>query len=326
MLFLAPVLAHAQQDCHIEGRTIRDKQSAMLWLNPSGECWGQVRSCENGVLSGIDRYRFSTCVRETAKPAPAPPVPPPQERRACHIENVAIPDGKSANFYASATVSYPESCGNTVARTCRDGFFDGPASHSHAWCNVLNRPTATPQPVQQPQVPLRIQKRTPIEPPLAAPAKPTPPPVIKEEPSWKGVFTDIKTLLTPTSMPEFSEELRMVGLVVLGAVLAIAGVIVFNRRSAPDPSTSPAPAQTFTQEERVQPPVPSRPPPRHAPRSPLPKTTSAKPYVKKSSGPARKTLHRLSNCRSRYYPRPCLGPHAALLSTPRPTSFDGSDS
>jgi len=111
----------AGASCLFNGQTIADGQSVTAYTNssvPFGDsCASEVRTCNNGVLSGSNQY--ASC--QVDQPA------------SCLFNGVTIPSGSSVPAYLTSSVSFGNSC-QLEYRTCDNGVLSG--SNQYASCNV----------------------------------------------------------------------------------------------------------------------------------------------------------------------------------------------
>ncbi len=90
---------------------------------PHGQsCQSQVRTCNNGNLSGSYVYQSCTVQGSTTNP--------------CTLDGVTVNHGESRNFYNSATVSCGQTCAAPQSRTCNNGVLSGNSSYNRAACTV----------------------------------------------------------------------------------------------------------------------------------------------------------------------------------------------
>lgn len=92
----------------MNGDSVQAYQSSTV---PIGQqCKGQVRTCQNGALTGT--YEYSFCL--------------PGAPAACLIDGRTIPSGGSIKTYSSATVGYGRNCEEiSQVRTCTNGVLTG---------------------------------------------------------------------------------------------------------------------------------------------------------------------------------------------------------
>ncbi len=111
----------APASCLFNGETISHGQSLTTYLNSNvvfgGSCQSEMRTCENGSLSGSSQY--ASC--EVAAPA------------SCLFNGQTIVHSQSAVAFATSTVGFGESC-LQESRTCTNGALSG--SNQYASCEV----------------------------------------------------------------------------------------------------------------------------------------------------------------------------------------------
>lgn len=132
----------ACNSCTLNGVTVAHGDSYTFYDNSNmgcGEgqnrsCSSQVRSCNNGQLSGDARFSGVKCM---ALSCPTPV-------SNCTLDGVTVPHGQSREFYSATSVGCGQSC-NSVVRSCANGQLSGDASYKFANCVK-----ATCQPCQAP--------------------------------------------------------------------------------------------------------------------------------------------------------------------------------
>lgn len=98
---------------------------------PFGQaCQSEVRTCNNGVLSGS--YQYSSCTVQGSTTNP------------CTLDGVTVNHGQSRVFYNSSSVACGQTC-QSQTRTCNNGVFSGDNSYNRANCSAAvcascNRP------------------------------------------------------------------------------------------------------------------------------------------------------------------------------------------
>ncbi len=107
--------------CLFNGETISHGQNLTTYLNSNvafgGSCQSEMRTCENGSLSGSSQY--ASC--EVAAPA------------SCLFNGQTITHGRSSIAFATSTVGFGEFC-LQESRTCTNGALSG--SSQYASCEV----------------------------------------------------------------------------------------------------------------------------------------------------------------------------------------------
>lgn len=106
-------------NCSVNGISITHGQSKTLYTaTVASSCSSQVRSCNNGVLSGSTSYIYDTC----------------RTYYNCTLDGVTVNHGNSRAFY-STTVS--SSCASyDTTRTCNDGTLSGSSSYQYKSCRA----------------------------------------------------------------------------------------------------------------------------------------------------------------------------------------------
>ncbi|MDA0288290.1 MAG: hypothetical protein O2885_08630 [Proteobacteria bacterium] len=112
--------------CSFAGETIEHGTSVTAFSASSvaagGNCLAELRSCENGVLSGI--YTFGNCV-----------VGNEEVKSSCTFDGKLINHGSIVTAYSSSSVPYSSTC-TAQLRTCNDGILSG--SYTASVCNVAD--------------------------------------------------------------------------------------------------------------------------------------------------------------------------------------------
>ncbi len=89
---------------------------------PSGQtCQSQVRTCNDGTLSG--NYVYSSCTVQGTTNNP------------CTLDGVTVQHGQSRSFYNSNSVACGQTC-QSASRTCNNGVFSGNSSFNRANCSA----------------------------------------------------------------------------------------------------------------------------------------------------------------------------------------------
>ena len=95
---------------------------------PGSSCVSEIRSCNNGVLSGS--YQYSSCSAT--------------EALSCNLDGVTIPHNADYTFYAASTVPYGKYCDSqeygAQTRTCSNGVLSGSSRYNKVKCTVSIRP------------------------------------------------------------------------------------------------------------------------------------------------------------------------------------------
>lgn len=116
----------APASCLFNGQTIAHGGSVEAYpgsyVDLGGECIFELRTCNNGVLSGSNQY--ASC--SINLPA------------SCLFNGQTIPSGYSVNAYLNSTVAFGELC-STETRYCVDGALSG--SNQYASC-VVDQPAS----------------------------------------------------------------------------------------------------------------------------------------------------------------------------------------
>ncbi|OGG50473.1 hypothetical protein A2763_01725 [Candidatus Kaiserbacteria bacterium RIFCSPHIGHO2_01_FULL_54_36] len=114
--------------CSLDSTTLSSGQSQTFYSNRSVQSplqcssVAQIRTCLDGVLSGIGTY--ATCTEVT--------VP---ERASCTVGSTTIKDGETGTFYSSDSAITPTLCSSiSQTRTCTDGTLSGSATFNIASC------------------------------------------------------------------------------------------------------------------------------------------------------------------------------------------------
>jgi len=102
----------APQSCLFNGVNVAHGQMVKAFLTSAvpfnGSCTSEVRTCNNGLLSGS--YAFNSCSVTPAK--------------SCSVNGVVYQHGQSETFFAAASVPFGSSC-SSQTRTCNDGVMSG---------------------------------------------------------------------------------------------------------------------------------------------------------------------------------------------------------
>ncbi|WP_413289240.1 hypothetical protein [Bdellovibrio sp. HCB337] len=111
----------APQSCLFNGQTVAHGQNVVAFQSSSvaysGQCNQEVRTCDNGILSGA--YQFASCNVEAAA--------------SCLFNGQTIADGQTVQAYSSSSVAYGSTC-QAETRTCSNGTLSG--SNSFGSCTV----------------------------------------------------------------------------------------------------------------------------------------------------------------------------------------------
>lgn len=109
------------ESCIFNGATVENGQTVTAYTNssvPYGQsCEAEVRTCNNGVLSGSNQY--ANCSLDAAA--------------SCLFNGQTISHGQNIGAFLSSTVSFGQEC-QLEYRTCDDGVLSG--SNQYATCSV----------------------------------------------------------------------------------------------------------------------------------------------------------------------------------------------
>lgn len=136
-----PKDAHAT--CYVNGTYVQSGESKMFYSAQSATTFscsllGQMRKCENGVMTGDStKYKHATCT----------------SHQACTLDGATIQDGQKRTFYSSVTPTSGGRCTfNAEERTCTNGILSGALKFNKASCtetimdyNAVWAPTKTPK-------------------------------------------------------------------------------------------------------------------------------------------------------------------------------------
>lgn len=103
--------------CIFGNRTIADGQSVTAYLQGTGNCQSQTRTCNDGVLSGS--YSFSECFPEGEAP--------------CIFNGQTVAHGSVVRAFQNSAVEHGQSCVSQL-RLCTNGSLNG--SYNFASCDV----------------------------------------------------------------------------------------------------------------------------------------------------------------------------------------------
>jgi|GEM_PF-2946912 len=112
--------------CIVGNTGIPSGASVTLYDQPTsgGLCRAQARQCINGVLTGDQQFRFSSCTPATT------------QSDRCRLDGETLYNGESATFYSDDEVEFGESCSSIAqTRTCRNGVLSGTSRYRHASCD-----------------------------------------------------------------------------------------------------------------------------------------------------------------------------------------------
>jgi hypothetical protein len=85
--------------------------------------YAQVRSCTNGILSGLPVFQYPSC-REFAQ-------------QTCVVGAITIDNGASRTFFSRPRVDAGESCNNFAAvRSCNNGSVAGSSNYTYPTCSI----------------------------------------------------------------------------------------------------------------------------------------------------------------------------------------------
>ncbi|RJR14300.1 peptidoglycan-binding protein [Candidatus Parcubacteria bacterium] len=116
------------KDCPaIDGKTVEHGSGHTFYsvesvnYNQSCDAYAQNRTCADGVLSGIDRFKFASCTQE--------------KEENCMLDGLVFAPGKH-KVYSQRTVSSGQKCSSVAqTRTCKDGrWTTGDAKYDKARC------------------------------------------------------------------------------------------------------------------------------------------------------------------------------------------------
>lgn len=159
-------------NCLFNGNTVAHGESVIAYniavANSEISCQSEVRSCQNGTLSGI--YNETSCVTPPPVPVdpPVDPVPPtnppvdPVPEKGCLINGKEIPSGSSITLFTSSQVTAPATCVSEV-RECKNGVLSGSATA--ATCVQVIPP------VEPPTLPPVVDPVPPTIPPVTPPGQ-----------------------------------------------------------------------------------------------------------------------------------------------------------
>lgn len=118
---IASCTVSAPLSCMFNGQTVPHGQNVTAYqsstVNFGQSCTSQVRSCNNGSLSGS--YSYSSCVVNSAA--------------SCLFNGQTINHGQSVTAFPSSTVAYGQTC-QPETRTCYNGTLSGSATFAN--CSV----------------------------------------------------------------------------------------------------------------------------------------------------------------------------------------------
>ena len=111
----------APQSCLFNGQTVAHGQNVVAFQASSvpygGQCSQEIRTCDNGVLSGTLQY--ASCNVESAA--------------SCLFNGQTIADGQTVQAFAASNVPYGSTC-SVESRTCTNGTLSG--SYASGSCTV----------------------------------------------------------------------------------------------------------------------------------------------------------------------------------------------
>jgi peptidoglycan hydrolase-like protein with peptidoglycan-binding domain len=113
--------------CALDDSVLENGSSKIFFSEkeaPSGQScssYQQTRTCNNGTLSGISSYSYSSC----------------SDTMSCTLAGVTVEHGDSEYFYKSSNVNYGEACSSVeLQRSCTNGSLSGSSKYKFAICNV----------------------------------------------------------------------------------------------------------------------------------------------------------------------------------------------
>lgn len=138
-----PAPSPTNENCSVGGVSVAHGSSRTFYsrTSTSGSCstYDQVRSCNDGVMSGSGSYRYSSCSVSSPAPAPSPTY------ENCSAGGVSVAHGSSRTFYSRATAD--GSCSAYAqTRSCNDGALTGSGSYQNSSCTVTTPPAGCTNP------------------------------------------------------------------------------------------------------------------------------------------------------------------------------------
>jgi len=94
--------------CSFNGQTVEHGQTVRAYQNSSGACNSEIRSCQNGQLSGS--FNYASCLFSTPK--------------SCLFNGQTIASGQSVTGFQNSTVAASSTC-QSEQRQCVDGVLSG---------------------------------------------------------------------------------------------------------------------------------------------------------------------------------------------------------
>ncbi len=144
------------KDCKLDGVTVKDGKSRKFYKDRNVDygktCEFIKRTCDDGDLSGKNKFKYSSCTIDPAPtpkttpkttPTPAtqtpaqPSSPTPTVKRDCSVNGVTIADGSTRKLYDENLVPDGETC-SSINRTCTDGTLSGSSAYTYLSCAVDN--------------------------------------------------------------------------------------------------------------------------------------------------------------------------------------------
>lgn len=113
---LEPSEASIPMNCMFNGSVVLNGESVQAFLNSSGSCQSETRTCQDGQLSGS--YNYATCSENVPS--------------SCLFDGRTIAHGETVEAYLSSSVPYGQTC-QKQGRSCDNGTLSG--SYEFASCN-----------------------------------------------------------------------------------------------------------------------------------------------------------------------------------------------
>ncbi len=125
-------------NCTFNGEILTHGQSKNYYNNqtvPHGSsCQGEVRVCNDGIMSGNASYQYSACLVTDASPAATV-----ETDASCNFGGETLSHGQSKTYYQDQTVSHGSSC-QSQERSCNDGTMEGNVTYQYTNCSVEAAP------------------------------------------------------------------------------------------------------------------------------------------------------------------------------------------
>lgn len=122
-----PSIVSLSRDCTVNGMSVKNGGSIQLYstttapLGLSCSAFVATRTCADGILSGTDVHRYSSCASMSV--------------RSCTVGNLTMAHNESRTFYDKSSVASGDTCSaHAQTRKCTDGTLSGISSFTLTAC------------------------------------------------------------------------------------------------------------------------------------------------------------------------------------------------